>query len=179
MTDAGNVDSGASTRPVSGRPGQGDPPGELRPPVAEERPVGVSLLIWLFWFWAGAILLLFLGLAVGDGPVMLGGRAVSRAEALTAVLPALVPMALAVVGAALALALARPWGRAAALFPFALAAFGPVLTGIDSVTPLELSLAALIAVPVLALLVWYLYYQPGPRAYFRRDRDRRPGTSPE
>lgn len=159
------TDPGKSDLDTAG-PDADDP---LAPPAADERPIGVSLLIWLFWFWAGAILLLFLGLAVGDGPVMLGGRAVARGEALTAVLPALVPMALAVVGAALALALARPWGRAAALFPFALAAFGPILTGIGSVSPLEMALAALIALPVLGLLVWYLYYQPGPRAYFRRD----------
>jgi hypothetical protein len=139
-----------------------------------ERPLGISLLIWLFWFWAGALGLLVLGLAVGEGPVMLAGRAVPRGEALIRVLPALVPMALAVVGAALALTLARPWGRPAALFPFALAAFGPALSGVGAVTALDLVAAVSVLVPILALLVWYLYRHPGPRAYFRRDGTEQP-----
>lgn len=135
-------------------------------PTSAERPLGVRLLIWLFWFWAGASALLLLGLAVGTGPVMMGGRALSRGDALWAVLPALGPMALAVVGAALALSLGRPWGRPAALFPFALAAFGPALTGVAPVTPGDLVTAIIVLVPTLGGLGWYLYRSPGPRQYF-------------
>lgn len=131
-----------------------------------DRPLGVSLLIWIFWFWAGAIILLVSGLAFGEGPVMVDGRAASREETLASLLPALVPMALAVVGAALALTLARPWARAAALVPFALAAFGPLLTGVGDASALGLGLTAVILLVVLGLLVRYLYYQPGPRRYF-------------
>lgn len=137
-----------------------------RPP-AVDRPLGVSLLIWVFWFWAGALLLLVLGLAIGEGPVMVGGRAMPRAEAVRLVLPALVPMGLAVVGAALALMLRRPWARAASLFPFALAAFGPLLIGVGTVSAMDVALTTLALVPILAGLVWYLYFRPGPRAYFR------------
>lgn len=132
----------------------------------EVRPLGISLLIWVFAFWAGAIVLLLLGLAIGDGPVMVNGRALLREEALAAVLPALVPMGLAVVGAALALSLGRRWARPAALFPFALAVFGPLLTGVGEVSAVDLLIAAAVVVPVIGGLGWYLYTRPGPRDYF-------------
>ena len=130
------------------------------------RPLGISLLIWVFWFWAGAILLLIVGLAVGEGPVMVKGESVARGDALAAVLPALVPMELAVVGAALALGQRRRWARPAALFPFALAAFGPVLTGVGGTDFLDVTLAVTVLLPVLVGLAWYLYRRPGAVAYF-------------
>lgn len=133
-----------------------------------DRPLGIRLFIWLFWFWGGAVALLVLGLVVGDGPVLVNGRALMREEALTAVLPALIPMAFAVVGAALALMLGRSWARAAAMVPFALAAFGPLLTDVGSVSVGELVVAAALLLPVLAGLGWYLYVHPEPRAYFAR-----------
>lgn len=132
-----------------------------------DRPLGIRLLIWIFWFWAGAIALLVLGLAVGEGAVIIEGRAMARAEALTTLLPALIPMGLAVMGAALALTLARSWARMAALFPFALAAFGPLLTGVGDVSAGGLIVTALLLLLILSLLVRYLYFRPGPRAYFR------------
>lgn len=146
-----------------------DPPGTETPDASAEpaRPTGVVLLIWLFWFWAGALLLLVVALAVGEGPVMVAGRAMDRGEALRLVLPALVPMGLAVVGAALALTLRRSWARPAALFPFALAVFGPALIGIGAVSMVDVVATVLALVPILAGLIWYLYFQPGPRAYFR------------
>lgn len=133
-----------------------------------ERPLGISLLIWVFWFWAGAIVLLGLGLAIGDGPVMMNGEALARREAMVAVLPVLAPMAMAVIGAALALTLRKRWARPAALFPFVLAVFGPILTGAGDVSPLDMVLAVVVLVPVMGGLGWYLYARPGPRAYFRR-----------
>lgn len=146
-----------------------DPPGTVTSDTATEpaRPTGVMLLIWLFWFWAGALLLLVVGLAAGDGPVMVAGRAMDRGEALRLVLPALVPMGLAVVGAALALTQRRSWARPAALFPFALAVFGPALIGIGAVSVVDVVATVLALLPILAGLIWYLYFQPGPRAYFR------------
>lgn len=132
------------------------------------RPLGITLLISIYWFWAGAIVVLLLSLVFGDGPVTVYGRAVPRGEVLRSVSPALAPMALAVAGAALALTLARSWARPAAMFPFVLAAFGPALTGFGSAAPAELGLAALVLLPLLGLLVWYLYFRPGPRDYFRR-----------
>ncbi len=146
-----------------------DPLGTEATDTAAEpaRPTGVVLLIWLFWFWAGALLLLVVGLAVGEGPVMVAGRAMDRGEALRLVLPALVPMGLAVVGAALALTLRRSWARPAALFPFALAVFGPALIGIGTVSVVDVVATVLALVPILAGLIWYMYFQPGPRAYFR------------
>lgn len=132
------------------------------------RPLGISLLIWVFWFWTGAAVLLLLILAFGDGAVMVSGRAVPRQEALSAVLPALIPMALAGIGAALALTLGRPWARPVALFPFALATFGPFLTGAGSVSAAELVVAIALLLLVVGGLGWYLYRRPGPRAYFRR-----------
>jgi hypothetical protein len=121
-------------------------------------------LIWLYWFWAGALLLLILTLVLGEGPVLVGGRSITRAQAGSLVLPTLAPLALAVAGAALALGLARPWARVAALFPFVLAVFTPVLmTGSAGADP-----SMLLPVPILVLLAWYLYTRPGPRAYFAR-----------
>jgi hypothetical protein len=142
----------------------------MSPGAAPHRPLGVSLLIWVFWFWAGAIVLFLLGLAIGDGPVMVNGRAVARGEALRVVLPALAPMGLAVVGAALALSLGRWWARPAALLPFVLAALGPVLTGVGGVSAWEVVGAALVLIPLLAGLAWYLYRRPGPRRYLGRRR---------
>lgn len=147
-----------------------DPGGPEEEP---ERPLGISLLTWLFWFWAGAIGLVLLGFAIGDGPIMMSGRAVPRSEALRAVLPALAAMGLAVVGAALALALERPWARPAVLLPFALAALGPAMTGVGARSPVELGLASLAVLPVLAILGWYLYARPRTTAYFDRLRSRR------
>lgn len=129
------------------------------------RPLGISLLIWLYWFWAGAVTLVFIGLAVGEGPVMISGQALPRPEALASVLPVLLPMGLAVVGAALALTLARPWARPATLLPVALAAFGPALSGVGASVG-DIVVGALVVLPVLALLAWYLYRQPGVKAYF-------------
>lgn len=137
-------------------------------PTRRRRPLGISLLIYLFWFWAGATVVLVLGLALGDGPVTVYGEPAPRGEVLGAVLPAVLPMGLAAIGAALALGLARSWARPAALFPFALAAFGPALTGLGSGAPSELGLAALVLLPILGLLAGYLYFRRGPREYFRR-----------
>lgn len=146
---------------------------EVGPAAGEplERPLGVSLLIWLLWFIAGAIVLLFLGLSIGEGPVMLSGRAASRTEALAAVFPVLLPMGLAAAGAALALGLDRPWARPAALLPFALAAVAPGLTG-TAASGLDVFFSALILLPVLAALSWYLYASDEVKRYFEALRAR-------
>ncbi len=134
---------------------------------ADERPLGVSLLVWLYWFWAGAITLVLLGFAIGEGPVPMSGETIPRAEALSRVLPVLVPMGLAVLGAALALSLRRAWARPAVLLPVALAAFGPALSGVASGIG-DMVLGALALLPILAALVWYLYFRSGVTAYFAR-----------
>lgn len=152
-------------------PRDGEAPGPTAAPapgetaVGEGRPLGISLLIWLYWFWAGAVALVFLGFAVGEGPIMISRQAVPRSEALAAVLPILLPMGLAVIGAALALALARPWARPAALLPVALAAFGPALSGVGASAG-DVVIGALAVLTVLGILVWYLYFQPAVKAYF-------------
>jgi hypothetical protein len=133
------------------------------------RPLGLRLLIWLLWFWAGANLLLMAGIVFGEGPVLLGGEAVSRGEATARVLPIFGPMTLAAVGAALALLLNRPWARPAVLLPFALAALAPLFTG-TAETVTGFLLTALAVTPVLAALTWYLYGHGPVNAYFRKLR---------
>lgn len=130
-----------------------------------ERPLGISLLIWLYWFWAGATALIFLGFAIGDGPVPMGGETIPRTEALARVLPVLLPMGLAAVGGALALGLRRVWARPAVLLPVFLAAFGPALSGVGRSLADSL-LGALVLLPVLAGLVWYLYFRARTVAWF-------------
>ena len=138
----------------------------------EDRPLGISLLTWLYWFWTGATVLFFLSLIPGDEPVPIGGRTLSRSEALARVLPVLLPMGLAALGAALALTLQRSWARPAILLPVVLAAFGPALSGVGS-TAGDVILGALAVLPVLAALVWYLYFRPRTTAYFRQLNGRR------
>jgi hypothetical protein len=144
---------------------------EPNAPVHHERPLGLGLLAWLLWFWAGASLLVLLLLAVGEGPLALSGRAVAREEALARILPILAPMALAAAGAALALALEKHWARSAILLPFALAAVTPAFTGVATSTA-ELATGALVMLPVVLALVWYLYFRPGVAHYFRTLRAR-------
>ena len=139
-------------------------------PVVGDRPLGISLLTWLYWFWGGAIALLVLGLAFGEGPVPIAGETVPREEALGRVLPILVPMGLAVVGAALALSLRRAWARPAVLLPVALAAFGPALGGVQT-TLADLAVGASVVLVILAGLVWYLYFRTRVTAYFDRLED--------
>lgn len=134
-------------------------------PGARGRPLGLRLLIWLYWFWAGAVALVFLGFAAGEGPVMMDGEAVPRRAALEVVLPVLLPMGMAAVGAGLALTLERTWARAAALLPLALAAFGPALSGAGA-TRGDIVTGALVLLPFMAGLVWYLYLSDGVSAYF-------------
>lgn len=134
------------------------------------KPLGLSLLTWLLWFWAGASVLVLLVIGVGDGPVPLKGEFVPREEALARFLPALAPMALAAAGAALALVLERPWARSAVLLPFALAAVAPVFSGVASSVG-ELATGALVLAPLVALAVWYLYFRPAVVGYFVRLRD--------
>lgn len=132
---------------------------------APARPLGLGLLTWLLWFWAGASILVILLLATGDGPIPLSGRAVPRDEAIARILPILGPMALAAAGAALALALEKHWARSAVLLPVALAAATPAFTGAAaSVTDLAIGAATLL--PLVGVLVWYLYFRPGVAAYF-------------
>lgn len=151
------------------RPGDGaDRSGSVHHPGAQnERPLGISLLIWLYWFWAGAVALVLLGFAIGDGPVPMSGRTIPRDEALARVLPVLLPMGLAVLGAALALGLRRRWARPAVLLPVVLAGFGPALSGVGASTA-DLVLGILTVVPLLAGLTWYLYFRPRVRTYFAR-----------
>jgi hypothetical protein len=136
-----------------------------------DRPLGLGLLTWLLWFWAGASLLVLLLLAIGEGPLALSGRAVSREEALALILPILAPMALAAAGAALALALEKHWARSAVLLPFALAAVTPAFTGVAT-SATELATGALVMLPIVLGLVWYLYFRPRVAAYFRMLRAR-------
>ncbi|MDX1673628.1 MAG: hypothetical protein R3314_02405 [Longimicrobiales bacterium] len=151
-------------------------------PAVGERPLGVSLLTWLYWFWAGATVLLFLGLVFGEGPVPIAGETVPRSEAIARVLPVLLPMGLAVIGAALALSLRQSWARPAVLLPVALAVFGPALSGVG--TSLGDILAGAVGLlAVLAGLVWYLYFTERATAYFAElkaddDSDARPGPRP-
>jgi hypothetical protein len=142
-----------------------------------ERPLGLHLLAWLLWFWAGACVLVILVLVVGDGPIPLSGRAVPRDEALARMLPILGPIALAAAGAGLALGLRRHWARSAVLLPFALAAVTPAFTGVAA-SVADLARGALALAPIVALLVWYLYFQRGVAAYFaylRTSEERRGG----
>jgi hypothetical protein len=141
-----------------------------------ERPLGIALLIWLFGFWGGAIVLLLAGLGLGDGPVMLNGRAVARSTALTTLLPVLLPMLLAVTGAALALALERAWARPAVLLPFGLAAVAPGVAGIGGTDAADRGLTFIAVLVVAGGLAWYLYGSAGTRAYYDRLRGR-PGAS--
>jgi hypothetical protein len=142
-------------------------------PYATEtgRPLGVALLTWLLAFWAGACLLVIILLLVGEGPLPLGGRAVPRDEALARLLPTLAPIALAAAGAALALALEKHWARAAVLLPFALAAVAPALTGMAN-SPGELGGGAVALAPLVAALVWYLFFRRNVAAYFAALRAR-------
>jgi hypothetical protein len=135
--------------------------------VVPERPLGLSLLIWLLWFWAGAIVLVFLGFAIGDGPVMMSGQAVPRPEALRRLLPILAPMGLAVIGAALAMGLKRPWARPAVLLPFLLAPLGPLLTRVGATSADEIAVTGIAVLPVIVALVWYLYFSRSVVAYFQ------------
>lgn len=137
-----------------------------------ERPLGLNLLTWLLWFWAGASALVLLVIGVGDGPVPLGGEFIPRDEAMARFLPALAPMGLAAAGAALAILLGRPWARSAVLLPFALAAVAPVFSGVASSVG-ELAVGALILVPMVVLVVWYLYFRPEVVRHFRELRNHR------
>jgi hypothetical protein len=139
-----------------------------------DRPLGLSLLAWFLGFWAGAAVVIIAVLVAGDGPLPLSGRAVPRDEALARILPILAPMALAAAGASLALALQKHWARAAVLLPFTLSAVTPAFTGVAA-SGLDLALGVLALVPVMAVLVWYLYFRPGVVSYFHRLRPQRPG----
>lgn len=162
--------------PGDSAPGR-DPDSETVPGEAglPERPLGLNLMIWLLWFWAGAIALVFLGFAVGDGPVMMSGEAVPRPEALRRVLPILAPMGLAVVGAALAMGLKRPWARPAVLLPFFLAPLGPLLTRVGATSLRDVALTGLATLPVIAAVVWYLYFSRGVVSYFETLKAGAPG----
>lgn len=138
---------------------------------SNDQPLGIGLLIWLYGFWAGAVALFFLSFAIGEGPVPMGGETVPRQEALARVLPVLLPMGLAVAGAALALGLRKSWARPAVLLPVALAAFGPALSGVGT-SAADMVTGALAVLPILAGMVWYLYFRPGVKRYFAGLRDR-------
>lgn len=137
---------------------------------SDQRPLGLRLLTWLLAFWAGASVLVIVVIAVGDGPVPLRGQFLSRDEALARFLTALAPMALAAGGAALALALEKHWARAAVLLPFALVAVAPVFTG-TAASVAELAFGALALTPIVAVVVWYLFFRPKVTAYFDRLRE--------
>lgn len=129
------------------------------------KPLGIHLLTWLLWFWAGAAVLVILMLLVGDGPIPLSGRAVPREEALARMLPILGPIGLSAAGAALALALRKSWARSAVLLPFALAAATPAFTGVAA-SVADLAKGALALAPIVAILVWYLFFQRDVARYF-------------
>ncbi len=132
-----------------------------------DRPLGISLLTWLFWFWTGATVIFFLTLVPGNQPVPIGGETMTRSEALARILPVLLPMGLATAGAALALSLRRPWARPTVLLPVILAAFGPALSGVNT-SIMDAILGVLVLLALLAALVWYLYFRPKTVAYFER-----------
>ncbi len=136
-----------------------------------DRPLGLSLLTWLLWFWAGASFLVLVVIGIGQGPVPLNGTFVPREEALARFVPALAPMGLAAAGAALALVLNRPWARSAVLLPFALAMVAPVFSGVATSVG-DLAIGALILVPLVVLVVWYLYFNAGAVRHFAMLRDR-------
>ena len=100
---------------------------------------------------------------------LVSGETLTRADALGRVLPMLVPTGLAALGAALALSLRRHWARPAVLLPVFLAALGPALSGTGTMG--DLVTGALMALPIVAVLVWYLYFVEGVKAYFADLRD--------
>ncbi len=152
---------GAATNPSSDTAADSGRSGDELP----ERPLGLSLLTWLLAFWAGAILLILLTLAFGEGPVMMSGRSVRRPEALALLVPVLGPMALAAAGAALALALRQSWARAAVFLPVGLVAMAPVFTGVAG-TAGDLTRSVVETLPFAALLAWYLYGRATVVKYF-------------
>lgn len=173
MTPHGAPDDPADGPAGTARPGAGP----THPDAQHERPLGISLLIWLYWFWAGAVVLVLLGFAIGEGPVPISGETIPRNEALSRVLPVLLPMGLAVLGAALALGLRRPWARPAVLLPVILAGFGPALSGVGASTT-DILLGVLTVVPILAVLVWYLYFRSRVTTYFARLKRDEAGPAP-
>lgn len=135
------------------------------------KPLGLRLITWLLWFWAGASALLFFGLVVGEGSVAMRGSTLQRAEALEQVLPVLLPMLLGAAGAALALTLGKHWARPAVLMPLALAALAPAISG-EASSVSALLRASLGMLVLLAVAVWYLFAHRPVRAYFAALRER-------
>lgn len=138
------------------------------------RPLGLRLLVALYWFWAGAIGLALLGFAFGEGAIVMEGEEVSRPEALSRAAPMLIPAGAAVVGAALGLTLGRRWARPAALIPFLLLGIAPSLRGGADRTPMDLVIAAAVVLPIVAVLVWYLYFSSAVAAYYAPPERSRP-----
>ena len=139
------------------------------------RPVGLTLLTWLFGFWAGAALVALVGLWVGDGDLLVNGEPTARAIVREMLVPMLVPMALATGAAAILLWLDSAWGRPTALFAIFLA--GPLATlprWQEATNPGGAPAIGVLAVlPLLLGLGWYLYGKAEVARYFRALTDAR------
>ena len=133
------------------------------------RPVGLTLLTWLFGFWCGAATLVLASLWLGQGDLLVDGRPTPRPLVREMLVPMLVPMALATGAAAVTLWLDSAWARPTSLFAVLLA--GPLATlpqWREATNPGGAPLIGLLAVtPLLVGLGWYLFAKPAVAAYFR------------
>lgn len=139
------------------------------------RPLGLTLLTWLFGFWCGAAVLTLVALYAGESDVLVDGVPTPRSLVREMLLPMLAPMALATGAAAGTLWLDSPWARPTALFALLLA--GPLATfprWAEATNPGGAPLIGLLAVtPLLVGLGWYLFGKPNVAAYFRALTDAR------
>lgn len=147
------------------------PPRMTFPP----RPLGLTLLTWLFGFWSGAALLALVSVWLGEGDILMNGEPTPRALVRERLVPMLVPMTLATGAAAAALWLDSAWARPTTLFAVLIA--GPLATfprWSEATNPGGAPAIGLLAVlPLLVGLGWYLYARPNVAGYYRALTDAR------
>lgn len=139
------------------------------------RPLGLTLLTWLFGFWSGAAVVVLVSVWIGEGDILMNGEPTPRALVQERLVPMLVPMALATGAAALALWLDSAWARPTTLFAVLIA--GPLATypgWMEATNPGGAPAIGLLAVaPLLLGIGWYLYAKPNVAGYFRALTDAR------
>jgi hypothetical protein len=133
-----------------------------------KQPFAIRIFVWLAGFASAGMYLSILLVSLEIGPTLMGGERVTRSEWLHVAAPLVSAVGLLMALISYGFAAQKPWSRHLVLMISILIIGYAVVTGaLGWIRPPIMWRAIVNATMLGAVSLWYFYFKPNVRAYFR------------